>query len=65
LAASAGSTSSGSEILVSAGVARRQSVSGVSTDEELVKLVQLQAAFSAAARIVSVVDEMYQTILSI
>jgi flagellar hook-associated protein 1 len=65
LAASAGSTSSGSEILVSAGVARRQSVSGVSTDEELVKIVQLQAAFSAAARIVSVVDEMYQTILSI
>lgn len=44
---------------------QRESISGVATDEELVKVVQIQAAYSAAARIVTVVDEMYQTLLSI
>ena len=44
---------------------RRESVSGVASDEELIKVVQIQAAYSAAARIVNVVDEMYQTLLSI
>jgi flagellar hook-associated protein 1 FlgK len=44
---------------------RRQSVSGVSTDEELVNLIQFQAAYGAAARVVTVADEMMQTLLSI
>jgi flagellar hook-associated protein 1 FlgK len=65
LASSAGAGAEGAQILVAAGTERRQSVSGVSTDEELIKIIQLQAAFSAAARVVSVVDEMYQTLLSI
>lgn len=44
---------------------RRESVSGVASDEELVKVVQIQAAYTAASRLVSVVDEMYQALLSI
>jgi flagellar hook-associated protein 1 len=42
---------------------RRQSVSGVSTDEELIRVMQHQQAYTAAARLVTVVDEMIQTVL--
>jgi len=51
-------------ILASAGT-RRDSVSGVSTDEELVSLIQHQHAYQAAARLVTVVDDMMQTLLDI
>lgn len=43
--------------------ARRGSVSGVSTDEELVTLMRHQQAYAAAARLVSTVDEMMQAVL--
>src|SRR5690606_20972469 len=39
---------------------QRESVSGVSTDEELVNLVQHQHAYQAASRLVSIADEMMQ-----
>ena len=42
---------------------RRDSVSGVSTDEELVNLIRFQNAYSAATRVISTVDEMMQTLL--
>lgn len=42
---------------------RRAAVSGVSTDEELIRLIEFQSAYSAAARVVTTVDEMIQTIL--
>lgn len=45
--------------------ARRQSVSGVSTDEELVALIKHQQAFAAAARLVTVADEMSQTLINL
>lgn len=51
--------------LLAAARERRESVSGVVTDEELVSIVQIQAAYQASARMVNVVDEMYQTLLSI
>ena len=51
-------------VLVTAASERRESVSGVATDEELVKVVQIQAAYTAASRLVSVVDEMYQALLA-
>ena len=41
---------------------RRQSVSGVATDEELVNLIKQQQAYSAAARLISVVDDMSKTL---
>ncbi len=43
----------------------RQSVSGVSLEEEAVNLVQFQTAFNAAAKAMKVGDELFQTILSI
>jgi len=42
---------------------RRASVSGVSTDEELVNLIRFQNAYAAAARVVSAADEMLQTVI--
>lgn len=43
---------------------RRQSVSGVSTDEELMKLMSYQQAYTAATKVVTTVDEMLQTVLN-
>lgn len=44
---------------------RRENVRGVSINEEASDLILFQRAYQAAARIVSVVDEMYQSILNI
>lgn len=43
---------------------RRDSVSGVSLDEEMASLVQYQRAFDASARVMRIVDEMLETIIS-
>jgi len=45
--------------------ARRDSVSGVSLDEEAINLLRFQEAHNAAARLATTVDEMIRTILSI
>jgi len=45
--------------------AQRESISGVSLDEEAIELVKLQRAFQAAARFVGVVDDMIQEILQL
>jgi flagellar hook-associated protein 1 len=45
--------------------AQRDSVSGVSLDEEAINLLQYQKAYEAAARFLKVADEMTQTILSL
>lgn len=44
--------------------ARREAVSGVSMDEEMVQLIRHQQAYTAAARLVNVADEMIQTVLN-
>lgn len=44
--------------------ARRQSVSGVSVDEELMGLIKHQYAFDAASRLVNVIDEMLDRIIN-
>ncbi|MFZ0611994.1 MAG: flagellar hook-associated protein FlgK [Desulfobacterales bacterium] len=41
----------------------RESVSGVSLDEEMLNLIKFQHAFDAAAKLVTTVDEMMQTVL--
>ena len=51
------------EVIASGIGAQRNAVHGVSTDEEMVKLIQQQQAFSAAARLVVVADEMMQDVL--
>lgn len=43
---------------------RRESVSGVSLDEEASNLIQFQRAFEAGARMIRVVDELYQVLLN-
>lgn len=64
-AAGASDATAAHDILRRSTLEQRESVSGVATDEELIKVVQIQAAYSAAARVVTAVDEMYQTLLSI
>ena len=44
---------------------QRDSISGVSLDEELANLVTFQKAYVASARIISTVDEMLDTVLSL
>ena len=45
--------------------AQRQAVSGVSLDEEAVKLMQYQRSYQGAARLIAAVDEMMQTLLQL
>lgn len=45
--------------------ARRESVSGVNIDEEMTNLIKFQRAFEAASRLISVGDEMYETMINI
>ena len=44
---------------------QRSAFSGVSLDEEAANLIRLQRAFEAAARVVSVVDELTQTVINL
>jgi flagellar hook-associated protein 1 FlgK len=43
----------------------RESVSGVSLDEEMINMLQFETAYEAAAKLISTVDEMLQTLMSI
>jgi len=42
---------------------QKQSVQGVSLDEEMANLIKYQHAYEAAARVITAVDEMLQTVL--
>ena len=44
---------------------RRQSVSGVNTDEELIKMLKVQQAYGAATKLIKTADEMLQTLLQL
>ena len=44
---------------------RRQAVSGVSTDEELVNMMRVQQSYQAATKMIKMADEMMQTLLSL
>ena len=43
---------------------RRESISGVSLDEELIDLIQFQQAFNASARMISLVEELFDTLIN-
>jgi len=43
---------------------QQQSVSGVNADEESIDLIQFQRAFQASARLLTVIDEMMQTLIA-
>ncbi|RNC29581.1 MAG: Flagellar hook-associated protein 1 [Candidatus Dichloromethanomonas elyunquensis] len=55
--------SEGQSVLVNHMTNLRESSSGVSLDEEMVNLVKFQKSYSAAARIVTMLDSMYEKIL--
>lgn len=42
----------------------QDSIAGVNLDEEMTSLIQFQAAYKAAAKLITTADEMFQTILS-
>jgi len=42
----------------------REAVSGVSLDEEMVNLIKYQHAYDAAAKLISTIDEMLQTLIN-
>ncbi len=44
---------------------RRESVKGVSIDEEMVNLMKYQQSYQAAARLINVIDEMSQTLINL
>jgi flagellar hook-associated protein 1 FlgK len=62
--ADAGSKVEAQATLVANADANRQSVAGVSIDEELTALISQQTAYSAAARLVTVADEMIRDVLN-
>ena len=43
----------------------RESISGVSLDEETTKMIELQKSFDASARLIRTADEMFDTVLNI
>jgi flagellar hook-associated protein 1 FlgK len=44
---------------------QRESVSGVSLDEEMINLIEFQNAYTAAAKMITTADEMMQTVLQL
>ncbi len=43
----------------------RESISGVSLDEEMVNLMKYQQAYTAASKLISTADEMLNTVLDL
>ena len=52
------------ELIIDKINARQDSISGVSLDEELVNLVKFQHAYNAAAKIITTMDELMDTIIN-
>jgi flagellar hook-associated protein 1 FlgK len=61
----AGSRAASGASLVSHLEARRQEEMGVSVDEEMVRLIEHQHAYAAAARLVQVADEMLRELVEL
>jgi flagellar hook-associated protein 1 FlgK len=55
---------SNQQVLVEQVDSRRQSVSGVSLDEEMANLIKYQHSYNAAARVMTTVDEMLDKIIN-
>lgn len=61
---SAGNSVKGVELVLGQLESQRDSVSGVSLDEEMTNLIKFQRSYEAAARIINTADEMLQTVLN-
>ena len=53
------------DILVADLETRRESIAGVSLDEEAMNLLKWQSSFTASSKIITTVDEMLETVLSL
>jgi flagellar hook-associated protein 1 FlgK len=62
-AATANNNATAAQSVQTALTAQQQSVSGVSLNEEAVNLIQQQQAFQASAQVVSVVNQMFTSLL--
>jgi flagellar hook-associated protein 1 FlgK len=51
-------------VLLEQAVASRDSVAGVNLDEEAANLIRFQQAYQAAAQVISVADQLFQTLLN-
>ena len=65
LAQSAGQTAARDRALADQLGFRAAAVSGVNLDEEMARMVQLQQAYTAAARLVAVTEELFDELLGI
>jgi flagellar hook-associated protein 1 len=65
LSSTANGQASNQQVLVNQLDRQRQEVSGVSLDEEATNLIQYQHAYQAAARVISVVDSMLETLINL
>ena len=61
--AAAKTLADGSDAYLQSLLSQRQQYSGVSLDEEAVKMIEFQHAFQSAARLISTIDELYNTLL--
>ncbi len=61
---SAKGLATGADLVLSQSEAQRDSISGVSLDEEMTNLIKYQRSFEAAARLVNTTDELFQTVLN-
>ena len=50
--------------LVAQAKSLQQQVSGVSLDEEAIRLVQLQSSYQAASKVVTVIDQLTQSLMN-
>jgi flagellar hook-associated protein 1 FlgK len=53
------------DTLVEQAETRRQAISGVNTDEELIQLMRVQQSYVAATKLIKTADEMLQTLLGL
>ena len=53
------------QVILAQATAQRDSISGVSLDEEAINMMQYQKAYEAAARFLNIANEMTQMILSL
>jgi flagellar hook-associated protein 1 FlgK len=60
----AGRQADNAQVLTDAVENRRQSVSGVSMDEEMSNLVRFQRSYQASARAMSTMDEMLDVLIN-
>ncbi|QDT38582.1 flagellar hook-associated protein FlgK [Stratiformator vulcanicus] len=63
--AAASSLRSGSDAFVASLQSQKQQFSGVSLDQETIKMLEFQRAYQSAARLISTIDELYDVLLNV